>query len=141
MSQLNSEVSSWNTKRQIFPSSSTIFNESIGEDGLSSQSTYDVRLDNPHHIESIAPNPKVLCNSLPIKEDMKKSYKFLLKAVNDMRIQSSSNNTLSAIDRNGRSFNTNIAEMHATRVCLDIDDVEFHEWTVENKFSRLWYQT
>jgi len=30
MSQLNSEVSSWNTKRQIFPSSSTIFNESIG---------------------------------------------------------------------------------------------------------------
>jgi hypothetical protein len=31
--------------------------------------------------------------------------------------------------------------MHATRVCLDIDDVEFHEWTVENKFSRLWYQT
>jgi hypothetical protein len=41
MSQLNSEVSSWNTKRQIFPSSSTIFNESIGEDGLSSQSTYE----------------------------------------------------------------------------------------------------
>jgi len=62
-SQLNSEVSSWNTKHQIFPSSSTIFNESIGEDGLSSQSTYDVRFDNPHHIESIAPNPKVPCNS------------------------------------------------------------------------------
>ena len=141
MSQLNSEVLSWNIRRQIFPSSSTNFNESIGEDGLSSQSTYDVRFDNPHHIESIAPNPKVLCNSLPIKEDMKKSYEFLLKAVNDMRIQSSSNNTLSAIDRNGRTFNTNIAEMHATRVCLDIDDVEFHEWTVENKFSRLWYQT
>ena len=34
VSQLNSEVSSWNIKRQIFPSSSTIFNESIGEDGL-----------------------------------------------------------------------------------------------------------
>ena len=50
MSQLNSEVSSWNTKRQIFPSSSLIFNESIGEDGLSSQSTYDVRFDNPPHI-------------------------------------------------------------------------------------------
>jgi hypothetical protein len=137
MSQLNSEVSSWNTKRQIFPSSSTIFNESIGEDGLSSQSTYDVRFDNPHHIESIAPNPKVLCNSLPIKEDMKKSYEFLLKAVNDMRIQSSSNNTLSAIDRNGCTFNTNIAETHATRVCLNIDDVEFHKCASENKFARL----
>jgi hypothetical protein len=31
MSQLNSEVSSWNTKRQIVPSSSSIFNESIGD--------------------------------------------------------------------------------------------------------------
>ena len=86
MSQLNSEVSSWNTKHQIFPSSSTIFNESIGEDGLSSQSTYDVRFDNPHHIESIAPNPKVLFNSLPSNEDMKKSYEILVKAINDMRI-------------------------------------------------------
>ena len=56
VSQLNSEVSSWNTKRQNFPTSSSIFNESIGEDGLSSQSTYDVRIDNPHHIEAIAPN-------------------------------------------------------------------------------------
>jgi hypothetical protein len=139
MSQLNSEVSSWNIKRQIFPSSSTIFNESIGEDGLSSQSTYDVIFDNPHHIESIAPNPKVLCNSLPSNEDMKQSYEILVKALNDMRIQLSSKNTLFAIDRNGRSFNTNIAEMHAKIVCLDIDDVEFHEWTVQNKFARLWY--
>jgi hypothetical protein len=139
MSQLNSEVSSWNTKHQIFPSSSTIFNESIGEDGLFSQSTYDVRFDNPHHIESIAPNPKVLFNSLPSNEDMKKSFEILVKAINDMWIQSSSNNTLSAIDRNGRTFNTNIAEMHATRVCLNIDDEEFHEWASENKFARLWY--
>jgi hypothetical protein len=82
----------------MFPSSSTIFNESIGEDGLSSRSTYDVRIDNPHHIESIAPNPNVLIDSLPINEDMKKSYEILVKAVNDIRIQASSNDTLSAID-------------------------------------------
>ncbi len=25
------------------------------------------------------------------------------------------------------------------RVCLNIDDVEFHEWTLENKFARVWY--
>ena len=139
MSQLNSEVSSWNTKRQIFPSSSTIFNESIGEDGLSSQSTYDVNFNNPHHFESIAPNPKVLCNSLPSNENMLGSYEILVKAVNDIRIQASSSNTLSAIDRNGRSLNTNIAEMHAKMVCLSIDDVEFVEWSVQNKFARLWY--
>jgi hypothetical protein len=78
---------SWNTKHQIFPSSSSIFNESIGEDGLSSQSTYDVRFDNPHHIEAIASNSKLLQHTLPRKGDMKKSFKILVKAVNEMRIQ------------------------------------------------------
>ena len=106
---------------------------------FSSQSTYDVRFDNPHHIESIAPNPRVLYDSLTSNEDMKKSYKILMKAVNDLRIQSSSDNTLSAIDRNGCMFNTNIAEMHATRVCLSIDDVEFYKWASENKFACFWY--
>jgi hypothetical protein len=139
MSQLHSEVSSWNTKRQMFPSSSTIFNESIGDDGISSQSLYDVRIDNPHYIESITPNPKVLIDSLPTNEAMKESYKILAKAVNDMRIQATSNDTLSVIDCNGRTVNTHIAEMPATRVCLNIDDVEFHEWTIENKFACLWY--
>ena len=104
-----------------------IFNDSIGEDGLSSQLTYDVRIDNPRHIEAIAPNPKLLQHALPSNEDMKKSYKILVKAINDIRIQASSNNTLSAIDRNGHTFNTNVAEMHATRVCLNIDDVGFHK--------------
>ena len=139
MSQLNSEVSSWNTKRQIFPSSSSIFNEGIGKDGLSSQSTYDVIIDNPHHIEAIAPNPKLLQHPLPSNGNMKTSYQFLVKAVNEMRIQLSTKNTLSAIDRNGCTFDTNIAEIHATSVCLNIDDVEFYEWCYENKFARFWY--
>jgi hypothetical protein len=139
MSQLNSEVSSWNTRRQIFPCSSSIFNESIGEDGLSSQSTYDVRIDNPHHIEVIAPNPKLLQQPLPSNGEMKTSYQLLLKAVNEMRIQLSTKKTLSAIDRNGRTFDTNIAEIHTTSVCLNIDDVEFYDWCYENKFARFWY--
>jgi hypothetical protein len=123
----------------MFPCSSSIFNESIGEDGLSSQSTYDVRIDNPHHIEAIAPNPKVLIDSQPTNDLTKNYYEILAKAMNDMRIQASSNDTLSAIDRTGRTFNTHIAEMHAARVCLNIDDVEFYEWALENKFARLWY--
>jgi len=123
----------------MFPSSSTIVNESIGEDGLSSQSTYDVRIDNPHHIETIAPNPKVLIDSQPTNDLMKNYYEILVKAVNDMRNQASSNDTLSAIDRNGQTFNTHIAEMHAARVCLNIDDVEFHKWALKKKIARLWY--
>ena len=139
MSQLHSEVSSWNTKRQNFPTSSSIFNESIGEDGISSQSTYDVTIDNPHYQEVIAPNPKVLIDLQPNNALMNEYYEILVKAMNDMRIKASSNDTLSAIDRNGRTFNTHIAEMHAASVCSNIDDVEFYEWAKENKFARLWY--
>jgi len=62
-----------------------------------------------------------------------------VKAVNEMRIQLSNKNTLYAIDRNGRTFDTNIVEIHATSVCLNIDDVEFYEWCYENKFARFWY--
>jgi hypothetical protein len=69
---------------------------------------------------------------------MKTSYQILVKAVNEMRIQLSKKNTLSAIDRNGCTFNTNIAEIHATTVCLFIDDVEFYKWASENKFARFW---
>jgi len=73
--------------RQMFSFSSLIFNESIGEDGLSSQSTYDVRIDNPHHIKAIAPNSKLLQESLPSNVDMKTSYQILVKAINEMKIQ------------------------------------------------------
>ena len=139
ISQFNAEVSSWNAKRPILPSSSSIYNESIGEDGLSSQSTYDVNIDNPHHIAAIAPNPKLLQDLLPHIDNMKTSYQILLKAVNDMRIQLSTKNTLSAIGRNGRTFNTNIADLHAKNVCLSHDDVEFYEWCYNNKFAHFWY--
>ena len=60
------------------------------------------------------------------KGDMKKSYRILVKAINEIRILLSTKNTLSAIDQNGRNFNTNIAEIHVTTVCLSIDDVEFY---------------
>jgi len=87
MSQLNSDVSSWNTKRKIFPSSSSIFNESIGEDGLSVfPLNQHMCQDNPHHIEAIAPNSKLLQDSLPSNGAMKTSYQILVKAVNEMRI-------------------------------------------------------
>jgi hypothetical protein len=56
-----------------------------------------------------------------------------------MKIQLPTKNTLSAIDQNCCTFNTNIVEIHATRVCLSIDDVEFYEWNSENKFAQFWH--
>ena len=49
LSHLNSMVDSWTTKRNDNNNSTSIFDENIGEDGLSIQSAYDVNIDNPYH--------------------------------------------------------------------------------------------
>jgi hypothetical protein len=47
-----------------------VFEDNVGEDGLSSQSTYKVNIDCPYYKASIAPNPKVLNDLKPSKEQM-----------------------------------------------------------------------
>ncbi len=59
IAEYNAEVASWNTKRKDNNSCSTsIFNKNVGEDGLSSQSTYNVSINALYHVQSIRPNPK-----------------------------------------------------------------------------------
>jgi hypothetical protein len=60
LSRLNAMVDSWATKHNDNHVSTTIFDKNIGEDGLSIQSTYDVNINNPYHIDSIAPNHELL---------------------------------------------------------------------------------
>jgi hypothetical protein len=63
-----------------------------------------------------------------------------MKVVNDLRLQIASKNTLSAIDHQGKTFNTTIAEVQAKNVCFwPLDDIELVDWTSENKFARFWY--
>ncbi len=64
-----------------------VFDDNVGEDGLSSQSTYKVNIDDPYYKASIAPNPKVLNDMKPPKENLKKNYGILMKEVNDLRLQ------------------------------------------------------
>jgi hypothetical protein len=60
--------------------------------------------------------------------------------VNDLRLQIDSKKTLSCIDRQGKSFNTNIAKVQAQNVVFwPLDDIELVDWTITNKFSRLWF--
>jgi hypothetical protein len=63
-----------------------------------------------------------------------------MKEVNDLRLEIASKNTLSAIYRQGKSFNTNIAEVQAKNVFFwPLDDIELVDWTTTNKFARFWY--
>ncbi len=63
-----------------------------------------------------------------------------MKEVNDLRLQIDSKKTLSCIDRQGKSFNTNIAKVQAQNVVFwPLDDIELVDWTTTNNFSRYWF--
>ncbi len=66
LAQLNSMVSSWTTNGKATTAGSLlVFDDNVSEDGLSSQSTYKVNIDDPYYKASIAPNPKVLNDLKP----------------------------------------------------------------------------
>ncbi len=80
-------VSSWTTNgKATTASSSLVIEENVGEVGLSSQSTYKVNIDCPYYKASIAPNPKVLNDLKPSKEQLEKVYGGIMKEVNNLRL-------------------------------------------------------
>ncbi len=53
-----------------------------------------------------------------------------MKEINEVRLQIACNNTLSAIDRQGKTFKTNIAKVQAQNVVFwPLDDIELDDWT------------
>ncbi len=62
-----------------------------------------------------------------------------MNKVNELRLQIASENTLSAIDHQGKTFNTNIAKSQDQNVCFyPLDDIDLVDWTTTNKFARLY---
>ncbi len=73
LAQLNSMVSSWTTNGKATTARSLlVFEDNMGDDGLSSQSTYKVNIDCLYYKASIACNPKVLNDLKPSKEQLEK---------------------------------------------------------------------
>jgi hypothetical protein len=88
LAQLNSMVCSWTTNGKATTAGSLlVFEDNVGEDGLSSKSTYKVNVDCPYYKASIAPNPKVLNDLKPSKELLEKVYGGIMKEVNKLWLQ------------------------------------------------------
>jgi hypothetical protein len=88
LTQLNSMVSSWTTNGKASTAGSfLVFEDNVGEVGLSTQSTYKVNIDCPYYKEAIDPNPKVLNDLKPSKEQLEKVYGGIMKEVNESRLQ------------------------------------------------------
>ncbi len=60
-----------------------------------------------------------------------------MEEVNELQLQIASKKTLSAIDHQGKTINTNIAKVQAQRL---LDDIELVDWTTTIfLFARLWF--
>jgi hypothetical protein len=98
LAQLNSMVSSWTANVKATTAGSLLgFDDKVGEDGLSSQSSYKVNIDCPYYEEAIAPNPKVLNSLKPSKEHLEKVYGGIMKKVNYLQLQIDSKKTFLAL--------------------------------------------
>ncbi len=94
LAQLNSMVSSWTTNGKATKFGSLlVFENNVGEDGLSTQSIYKGNIDCLYCKASIAPNLKVLNDLKPSEEQMEKVYGGIMKEVNDLQLQIESKKT------------------------------------------------
>ncbi len=76
---------------------------------------------------------KLLNDFEPSKEQLETVYGGIMEEVNELQLQIASKKTLSAIHHQGKTLNTNIAEVQAQNVVFWLlDDIELVDWTTTN---------
>jgi hypothetical protein len=85
---VNLEVDSWTTTPKATTAGSSLsFEDNVFEDTLSSQSTYKINSGCPYYKASIAPNPKLLNDLKPSKEQLETVYGGIMEEVYELRLQ------------------------------------------------------
>jgi hypothetical protein len=133
--KLNSEVASWNTNcKAITSCCSSIFEDIIGEDKLSSHLTYEVNIDDPYYVDFLSPNKKILNNWTMSPEALKKNMLCSWRRWMNWGYNYLQNIPIMAIDHQGKTTKSKIAEIQGKNFFLYyIDDVELNDWTTTNK--------
>jgi hypothetical protein len=116
-----------------------MFEDNVGEDGLSAQSSsYTIDINDSNYIDNLAPDPTMFDNEVPLAMDtLKRVYTHLISALNDVRVQKSTNSTLSAL-WDGKSQNTYIGQVKASSVVVECDDIDFFYWSLHNSCANSW---
>jgi hypothetical protein len=73
--------------------------------------------------------------SLPLE----KMYSFFLIVMTDVRCLITSKMNLFSLSPQGKIINTTIAQINASKVVTECNDIEFVEWTKTNKHASFWY--
>ncbi len=138
---VNAEVASWwkgNAKSDSSSLPSLMFEDNVGEDGLSAQSSYTIDINGSNYIDNLAPDPTMFDTEVPLGMDtLKKVYTQLISALNDVRVQKSTISTLSAL-WDGKSQNTYIGLVKASSVVVKCDDIELFDWSLHNFCTYFW---
>ncbi len=86
VAEVNLEDDSWTTTHQATTAGSSLGSEgNVFEDTLSSQSTYKINSGCPYCKASIAPNPKLLNDFEPSKEQLETVYGGIMEEVNELQ--------------------------------------------------------
>ncbi len=84
---INTEVASWwkgSSKSDSSSLHSMMFEDNVGEDGLSAQLSYTIDINDSNYIDNLAPHSTMFDNEVPLGDDtFKKVYTQLIKALND----------------------------------------------------------
>ena len=138
----NSTISSWTSsknKLSILSLPPLTQESNVGDDGLMSQSKFDVNIKDDEFLTKLCPDPHLFISSMPSDDQLKKQYSKLLKGVIMLKQKISRGKTLSAVRRRGELMDLKIADISAKDVMLDIDDAEFLDWCTNNSYARLWH--
>jgi len=112
----NYTVASWTSsknKLSILSLPSLTQESNVGDDGLMSQSTFDVNIKEDDYLDKLCPDPYLFSSSMPSDDQLKKQYTKLLEGVIMLKQKISRGETLSAVRRRGELSNLKIADMSA----------------------------
>jgi hypothetical protein len=126
---LHSKVESWNTRKVSNTVSCSIFDDNIGEDGLSAQSMYEKKIDNSNYQNALCPKQRLLNKVTTSHHGVKKIYVSVVRLIKDLLMQISMKNTMT----------TNGQERPSTSTLLNFMQVECHvsPWMTLNSLNGL----
>jgi hypothetical protein len=115
-----------------------MFEDNVGEDGLSAQSSYTNDINDSNQIDDLAPDLTMFNNEGLLGVDtLKKVYTQLISALNDVRIQTSKKiNPLCIVEwKISKYF---ICQVKASSVVIKCDDIDFFDWSLHNSRAYFW---
>ncbi len=90
----------------------------MGDDGLMSQSKFDVNIKEDEYLAKLCPDPHLFISSMSSDDQLKKQYTMLLEGVIMLKQRISRGKTLSAVRRRGELMDLKIVDISAKDVML-----------------------